>query len=160
MINYTNREGKLFYKQDGYQHDLTDKDLTFEYILVSKEEDKGRIFLVNGNPQNNFYYFDNVRNMILYSMTRDFIFDLKIKFNSGDDIEGDDLPIPAGEEGVQLQVNYKFYNLYENPITNFKLEILFVKKVEIVVDDIPEGCQLKKEKATKYEDLNLEEFNP
>ena len=159
LINHTNREGKLFYKQNGYQHDLTDKDLTFEYILVSNEENKGRIFIVNGNPEDNFYYFDNVRNMILYSMTRDFIFDLKIKFNSGDEIEGDDLPIPAGEEGVQLQVNYKFYNLYENPITNFKLEILFVKKVEIVVDDIPEGCQLKKEKATKYEDLNLEEFN-
>ena len=34
-----------------------------------------------------------------------------------------------------------------------------MKKVEIVVDDIPEGCQMKKEKATKYEELNLEEFN-
>ena len=162
LINYTNKEAKLFYKKDGYQYDITNKDETYEYILVSDEEqDKGRIFIVNGNPEENFYYFDNVRNMILYSMTKDYIYDLKIKFttpNAGNTAEvEDDLPIPAGEEGVQLQVDYKFYNLYENPITNFKLEILFVNKVEVV--DIPEGCLLKKEKATKFESLNLTEFN-
>ena len=135
---------------------------TYEYILVSDEEqDKGRIFIVNGNPEENFYYFDNVRNMILYSMTKDYIYDLKIKFTTPNAVNTaeveDDLPIPAGEEGVQLQVDYKFYNLYENPITNFKLEILFVNKVEAV--EIPEGCLLKKEKATKFESLNLTEFN-
>ena len=160
LIKYTNKESKLFYKQNGYSYDLTDKSLTYEYILVSKEDqDKGRIFIVNGNPEQNFYYFDNIRNMILYSMTRDFIYDLKIKFSSGNSDEGEDLPIPAGEEGVQLQVDYKFYNLYENPITDFKLEILFVKKIDIIESDIPTGCQLKKEKAIKYENLNLSDFN-
>ena len=157
LIKYTNTELKLNYKKDGYQHDITDKGETFEYILVSKEEGgKGRIFLVNGNPIGNSYYFENVRNMILYSMTRNFIYDLNIKFSLEE--EGEEaLPIPAGEEGVQLQVNYKFYNLFNTPITNFKLEILFVNKIKLV--EAPTGCELKMEQATKYSQMNLTDFN-
>ena len=157
LIKYTNKELKLNYKKDGYQNDITNKDETFEYILVSKDATKGRIFLVNGNPIGNSYYFENVRNMILYSMTRNFIYDLKIKFSSGESSEDEDLPIPAGEEGVQLQVNYKFYNLYDTPITNFKLEILFANKIKIV--DVPTECRLNTEQDTKYEEMNLEDFN-
>ena len=158
LINYTNSEGKLYYKEDGIQHDINDRSANFSYLLISKEDpDKGRIFLVNGNPEQNFYYFDNVRNILLYCMTRDYIYDLKIKFSLNEESQ-EDLPIPAGEEGVQLVANYKFYNLYNTDISDFKLEILFAKKIDFI-GDVPFGCQLKKEKATKYEGLNLTEFN-
>ena len=159
LIKYTNREKKLNYKQDGRPYDIDDKDATFDYILVSKEEgNKGRIFLVNGNPIGNSYYFENVRNMILYSMSRDFIYDLNIKFtsNTGEEAD-DDLPIPAGEEGVQLSVSYKFYNLFDYVMNNFKLEILFANKIELV--SAPTGCELKKEKAQNYDEANLADFN-
>ena len=134
LIKYTNREQKLNYKKDDRPYDITDKDATYEYILVSKQDgNKGRIFLVNGNPIGNSYYFENVRNMILYSMSRDFIYDLNIKFASSTGEEADDdLPIPAGEEGVQLSVSYKFYNLFDYVMNNFKLEILFANKIELV----------------------------
>ena len=155
LINYTNKKGTLFYKKDGYQIDIEDKDATFEYLLISKEEqNKGLIFIVNGNPEQNFYYFDNIRNIILYSMTKDYIYDLKIKFSLG---EEEDLPIPAGEEGIQLIADYKFYNLYDSPIIDFKLEILVANKIKIV--DYPSECVIKTEKATKYEHKNLANFD-
>ena len=75
-------------------------------------------------------------------MTKDYIYDLKIKFSLG---EEEDLPIPAGEEGIQLIADYKFYNLYDSPITDFKLEILVANKIKIV--DYPSECIIKTEKA-------------
>ena len=158
IIKYTNNELTLNYKEDGYQHDIKEKNATYDYILVSKEDGKkGRIFLVNGNPIANTYYFENVRNMILYSMTRDFIYDLKIKFSGENVNPEEELPIPAGEEGVQLLVNYKFYNLYDVPMTNFKLEILFANKLKLIA--APTGCVLKEERATRYSEMNLSDFN-
>ena len=83
IIKYTNTEKKLNYKLDGYQHDIDDTDITFDYIMISKEDGKkGRIFIVNGNPVSNIYYFENVRNMILYSMSRS-IMCIMILANSG-----------------------------------------------------------------------------
>ena len=160
LIHYNNKEKKLYRKVDGGIHDLTDQSLTFDYILISKEDSqkvKGRIFLVNGNPDQNFWYFENVRNMILYCMTKDYIFDLKIKFNLKEESD-EDLPIPAGEEGVQLVTNYKFYNLYDTQITNFRLEILFAKKIEFY-GDLPTGCSLQNVDKTKYAGINLTDFS-
>ena len=159
LIKYTNKELKLNYKQNDQIYDIRDENAKYDYILVSNESNdgKGRIFLINGNPVGNTYYFDNVRNIILYSMTKNFIYDLKIKFSSGEESD-EDLPIPAGEEGVQLAASYKFYNLYETPISDFRLEILFAHKIELV--QIPNECELKHETLPKYEESNLGEvFN-
>ena len=159
LIKYTNTAKKLQYIQNNSPFGIEDPNETFEYILVSNEEEgKGRIFLVNGNPIGNPDYFQNVRNMILYSMTKNYIYDLKIKFAAREGEENDeDLPIPAGEEGVQLQVDYKFYNLYDKLMTNFNLEILLVNKVKIV--QYPPNCQFKEEIITKFDELKLDEFN-
>ena len=157
LIKYTNKELKLNYKQNDQIYDIRDENAKYDYILVSNESNdgKGRIFLINGNPVGNTYYFDNVRNIILYSMTKNFIYDLKIKFSSGEESD-EDLPIPAGEEGVQLAASYKFYNLYETPISDFRLEILFAHKIELV--QIPGECELKHETLPKYEESNLGEI--
>ena len=159
LIKYTNTAKKLQYIQNNSPFGIEDPNETFEYILISNEEEgKGRIFLVNGNPIGNPDYFQNVRNMILYSMTKNFIYDLKIKFAAREGEENDeDLPIPAGEEGVQLQVDYKFYNLYDKLMTNFNLEILLVNKVKIV--QYPPNCLFKEEIITKFDELKLDEFN-
>ena len=159
LIKFTNKNNYLYYKIESHLEDIEDPQKTFHYLLVSKEEGKkGRIFLFNGNPIQNIDYFENVRNIILYTMTRDFIYDLKIKFSLGDNADEDeDLPIPAGEEGVQLAVTYKFYNLFDKPITDFNLEILFAKKIKIV--EVPSACTIKEEQATKYSEMNLKDFD-
>ena len=164
LVYYTNHGKSLYTKKNGQQFDDKNRESTYHYIMVSKQDDeenkgKGVIFLVNGNPIENTYYIANVRNMILYSMTRDVIYDLKIKFNKRDessDDDDEDLPIPGGEQGVQLIASYQFFNLFDTPIKNFKLEILFAKKIEIKnVEKLNEiGCQLKTDDPTKYNDLN------
>ena len=156
LIKYKNTNKGLYYLENSRPVDIENPEETFDYILVSNQDGKkGRIFLVNGNPVNNITYFENMRNIILYTMTRDFIYDLKIKFSSGQNTnEDDDLPIPAGEEGVQLSVNYKFYNLFNTPMNNYKLQILFVNKIKII--EAP-GCQIKSEETTDFPELT--EFN-
>ena len=108
MIEYTNSEKTLIKKIDGYETAIENRDIKYPYILISKEESgKGRIMLVNGSPIKNSYYLQNVRNMILYAMTSNIIYDLKIKFNPNNSEKEEDIPIPAGKEGVQIVVSFK-----------------------------------------------------
>ena len=61
---------------------------------------------------------------------------------------------------MQLLASYQFYNLFDTTLKNFKLEILFAKKLEIKnLDKLKEsGCDLKEEKLQKYENSNLADF--
>ena len=162
LIKYTNEQSTLVYKENGYPHDITDTTMEYDYILVSKEDlTKGRIFIVNGNPVRNLELFNNVRNMILFSMSKNVLYDLNIKFtlnnNNGDNLDEEDgVPIPAGEEGVQLLTSFKFYNLYNTPLTNIKLELLFANKVELITR--PDNCIIKTD--DKYLlNTNIPNFN-
>ena len=153
LIKYVNSNNNLYYLENNRPQEIQSLEETFDYILVSDEDGiKGRIFLVNGNPARNTEYFENMRNIILYTMTRDFIYDLKIKFSSGQNAnEDEDLPIPAGEEGVQLLVTYKFYNLFNTPMSNYKLQLLFANKIKII--QVPTGCVIKNEETSDFSDL-------
>jgi hypothetical protein len=95
------------------------------------------------------YYLGNVRNMILYAMSKNLIYDLKIKFNLFNSDE--ELPIPAGEEGVRLLASYKLYNLGDYDISNIDIDILTAYKVEL----IPNGGNCVIENDNKYKDLNI-----
>ena len=153
LIKYKNTESKkLFKKSEGVEEDITDSNALIDYIVVSKEDassQKGRIFIVNGNPILNAYYINNIRNMILYAMTKNLIYDLQIKFETANS-EEEDLPIPAGEEGIQLVTSMKILNLDEIAITNVEVNILFAKKIVL---NSPEGCT--KVNDNKYADLNI-----
>ena len=153
LIKYVNSNNNLYYLENNRPQEIQSLEETFEYILVSDEDGiKGRIFLVNGNPARNTEYFENMRNIILYTMTRDFIYDLKIKFSSGQNAnEDEDLPIPAGEEGVQLLVTYKFYNLFNTSMSNYKLQLLFANKIKII--QYPTGCEIPTEQTSDFSDL-------
>ena len=99
--------------------------------------------------------------MILFSMSKNVLYDLNIKFtlnnNNGDNLDEEDgVPIPAGEEGVQLLTSFKFYNLYNTPLTNIKLELLFANKVELITR--PDNCIIKTD--DKYLlNTNIPNFN-
>ena len=47
-------------------------------------------------------------------MSKNAIFEYNFKMGNGDE----DLPIPGGEEGVQLTIYFKFYNVFSNEISN------------------------------------------
>jgi hypothetical protein len=161
-INYTNEEKTIYYKTNNGYILQTDNDtnVQYHYLLVSKEEKttngklKGRIMLINGNPIKDMYYFGNVRNMILYAMSKNLIYDLKIKFNRFNSDE--ELPIPAGEEGIQLLTSYKLYNLGDYDMSNIDIDILIAKNVELITE--AQNCEIK-ENDDKYKDLNISYLN-
>ena len=161
-INYTNEEKTIYYKTNDGHILETDNDVNvkYHYLLVSKEEKtnngnlKGRIMLINGNPIKDMYYLGNVRNMILYAMSKNLIYDLKIKFNTFNSNE--ELPIPAGEEGVQLQTFFKLYNLGDYDMSNIDIDILIANNVELISE--VENCIIK-ENDDKYKDLNISYLN-
>ena len=153
LIKFTNEDKTLYYKINGYIYDIPNANATYDYILVSKEDNrKGRIFLVNGNPIRDMIYFIDVRNIILFIMTKNVIYDLKIKFTPANSDMDDELPIPAGEEGVQLLASYKLYNLFDYYLTDIEINILIAKKVEII-STISGGCEIKND--DKYKNLNI-----
>jgi len=160
-INYTNEEKTIYYKTNDGHILQTDNDVNikYHYLLASKEEKtqngklKGRIMLINGNPIKDMYYFGNVRNMILYAMSKNLIYDLKIKFNNFNSDE--ELPIPAGEEGVQLLTSYKLYNLGDYDISNIDIDILIANNVELKSN--ADNCKI--ENDNKYKDLNMSYLN-
>ena len=128
LIKYTNANKFLQKVKDGYETKIEDTTQTYDYILLSKEDgDKGRILIVNGNPIQYTYYFNEVRNFILYTMSRNFIYDLKIKFNpsNSESVLEEDLPIPGGEEGVQIITSFKILNLDVTDINDVEINILF-----------------------------------
>ena len=151
LIDYTNTNGKIYKKTiEGEMIDISDTTAKFNYILTSKEEgEKGRIMIVNGNPIQQTGYIENVRNMVFYAMSKNLIYDLKIQFSLTDSEE--DLPIPAGEEGVQLVSVYKIYNLDDTDITDIEVNILLANEIEIIQN--PTGCNV--EIDDKYSQLNV-----
>ncbi|MBO5530612.1 MAG: hypothetical protein J5970_04365, partial [Bacilli bacterium] len=155
LIEYVNDEKTLLTKTDGRETNIDDRNVKYDYILVSnEEEEKGRIMLVNGSPIKNTYYFENIRNMILYAMTRNAIYDLKINFNPSNSDMDEDLPIPAGEEGVQLSTFFKLYNLADYDMNDIEINILIAKKVEIITV-FPSSDECKIVEDDKYKELNI-----
>ena len=150
LIKYTNKNQFLQMEKDGYETKIEDKDITYDYILVSKEViGKGRIMIVNGNPIQSNYYLVHTRNFILYAMTKNLIYDLKIKFNSNSD---EDLPIPAGEEGVQIVASFKILNLDVTDMTDVEVNILFAEDIKVIEEN---GISLIVNDPNKYKDLNV-----
>ena len=149
LIKYTNTESQKLFKKIEYEEEITDSSAVYDYIVMSKEDgEKGRIFIVNGNPILKTYYINNVRNMIFYAMSKNFIYDLKIKFDTPNSEE--DLPIPAGEEGVKLVTSMSILNLDVTDITDVKINILFAEKIKV---EVPEGCTNQTD--NKYANLNI-----
>ena len=149
LIKTTNPYKNLQKIVDGEETIIEDKTKTYDYILVSKEDsEKGRIMIVNGNPIQNTYFFIHSRNFILYAMCKNFIYDLKIKFSLGSE---EDLPIPAGEEGVQLVSSFKIFNLDIIDMKDIEVNILFAKDVKLISSN---ECSYITTDKNKYKDLN------
>ena len=150
LVSLINQDKTLYMKKDGYITNIDEPNTKYDYILTSKDEEgKGRLMIVNGNPIQETSYIENIRNMIFYSMTKDIIYDLRIIFSSSDSDE--DLPIPAGEEGVQLKSVYKLYNLEDTDITDVEINILFANKIKLISD--VDDCTLIHD--NKYNTLNI-----
>ena len=109
---------------DGLTYNLIEKERIYNpLILYKKNKQNGYIFVLNHNP---FIYGGDKRsvlNIILLSLSRELLMTSKVNLNtniSNPDLI-DNLPIPAGEFGFQLQIKIFIHNLNDKSMENSKL---------------------------------------
>ena len=138
-------EGLAYKTIDGFNQQLKDDDKDFPYVLT-KEYNKGRIWIINGQPTKNADYGDMVSNIVMYAMGKNMIFDAYINLDKDED--GNELPIPGGESGVVLEVNFNLYNLYTGVISNYYID-LFIR-YNLAFYSYPSECRLYLNDRTIY----------
>ena len=152
-IDVSNSQGVEYKNADGVETALgADSSKTFPFLLTKQDEGQGRIFILNGNSLTNSDYAYPILNCMFYSMGKNVIFDAYIKYDSDDD----DIPVPGGEEGVQLNAFFQFLNLYETSLSSIYIDIFIPNLVSF--SEIPSGCTLTTNDKSIYKsvtDMNI-----
>ena len=143
----------LKYKSGGVEENLSGNENDFPFVLTKEYNSNSRIWIVNGQAFTNSDYASFMMNIFFHSMSKNAIFEYNFKMGNGDE----DLPIPGGEEGVQLTIFFKFYNVFSNEISNFNLDILLPDKV-IFTDYSMSGCEIKDNYPKSIESMNLNKY--
>ena len=110
----------------GIPRPLTEEEKSFLPLFLYKKYGKGSMMIINGNPfyiQNNGPLFNNA---FLYAISKPMYLTSRVKM--GDTTE--DVPIPAGEAGVHLDIEVVYFNLDDKEVKNFDLHIYLPRKVE------------------------------
>ena len=116
------------------------------FYSIKKNDKDGQLYLMNFNPMMSESWKNLPFNLLIMGMSRQFY--LSSKVNMAIDSGISDLPIPAGEVGVNLQVKTTIHNLDDNEISNSKLYVFLPDNFGWV--DIPKTCKFD-------ENINLPE---
>lgn len=137
----------LTYKSDeGNDVPLEADAQDFPYALV-KQEGKGRIYIVNGNPLFKSSFRSIMFNVVFSAMTKNMIFNSYINFGE----EGEDLPIPGGEAGILVEAVIEFINLYNKPVNNFNLCLYL--PVNVSFSNYDNSCHESTELIAEHENI-------
>ena len=98
----------------------------------------GQIFLMNFNPMFEKGYKNIAFNLLALAMSKELYLTSKVNMALNSTLS--DLPIPAGEAGVNLQVKTTIHNLNDEPVSNCKLYVFLPNHFEWT--DTPKGCTL------------------
>ena len=132
----------------GIYSDLEDTDKQYLPFILYKQHNKGKIILFNGNPLLNTYFISPIFNAVLFSMSRDLIFNSYINFGGK---KG--LPIPGGEGGILIEAKVELLNLFDSQISNVELHVWLPNKVAYSNGQIPSSCA---EDSTTLTDVTLD----
>ena len=129
--------------EDGLSFNLTDDGKKYNPLILYKRNNKnGQIYVMNYNPVHAGGDRQILLNIIALALSKDLYMTSKvnININSDSDIK-DDLPIPAGEAGFQLEVNIIIHNLNDKQMTNSKLYLFMPDNFGWTTT--PSGCTEK-----------------
>ena len=136
-VDIQNSEGLKYKTDDGIESNLNGDEADFPFVLT-KTIGKSRIWIVNGQALTNSDYASFIMNILFNTMSKNTIVNYYINIGSGDE----KLPVPGGEEGVQLTTHFDFYNLFLYNVTEFEIDILVPNNVTIKTKGIDE-CSIK-----------------
>ena len=157
--------------ESGLSDPLTEEEKKFNPLVMYKSnENNGKLFVMNLNPFINDIVI--AFNMMLINFSKELFFTSKMSL--GNIIESnEELPIPAGEMGLELEIDTLLHNLNDKELTKFKLYFFLADNFDW--KNIPSNCAKKNniailptnvknkktlESENDYLECNLETINP
>ena len=159
--------------ESGLSDPLTEEEKNFNPLVIYKSNsNNGKLFVMNLNP----FIGDDIGvafNMMMIVFSKELFFTSKM--NLGNILEGSNevLPIPAGEIGLELEIDTLLHNLNDKKLTKFKLYFFLAYNFDW--KNIPSNCSRKNslsilpasvknlktlESENDYLECNLETINP
>ena len=145
-VNTSHPDLKLREAESGlYLPNLTEAQRANITLIAHKSNNKnGQIFLLHFNPMNGGGDRRIILNLILLSLSKELYLTSKVTM-SINSTEIPDMPIPAGEAGINLEVNTILHNLDDQPINNCSLYIFLPDNLNWT--EIPNQCIKTKNKT-------------
>ena len=126
----------------GISENLTAEEKSFIPLILNKinPQSNGQLLILNFNPvyggADKFLAF----NSILLALSKEMYMTTKVNMFSNS-VNIADLPIPAGENGVQLTLNILFHNLNDETINDFQMYLFLPEHFKWIT--IPDICNRK-----------------
>ena len=125
---------------DGLTYNLTDEDRKYNpFLLFKKNKKNGHIYVMNFNPVHNGGERYMLVNYIVNALSKDLYMSSKVNMNNVDNTN--DMPIPAGEFGFQLDINNRIHNLNNQIMNQTKLYAFLPQNFTWA--KVPNNCQKK-----------------
>ena len=129
---------------NGISYNLTEEEKNFNpLVLFRKNNNNGYIFVMNYNPLYSNADKGIAFNIMALSLSKDLYMTSRVNMNRDVDSDLiDNMPIPAGEFGFQLEINTIIHNLNDKEMSDTKL-YLFLPN-HFGWSSKPLNCELKK----------------
>ena len=129
---------------NGLSFNLTEEEKKYNpLVLFRKNNNNGYIFVLNYNPVYSNGEKSIVLNAIVLSLSKELYMTSKVNMNR--DVDSnliDNMPIPAGEFGFQLEINTIIHNLNDKEMSESKLYLFLPDNFGW--SSIPSNCEEKK----------------
>jgi len=112
---------------------------------MRKQIGNGKVLLINGNPGFKSSYKQIVFNSYFIGMAKSVLFNVVVNTK-------DNLPIPGGEAGINLDISMYAYNFYDADMENFKLYLWLPNFIEFI--EMPEFCVADNNTYSRFEYLS------
>ena len=129
---------------DFITKEISDEDkkkLSLPLLSFKNNLKDGQIYLMNFNPMLEGASKNVAFNLLALAMSKELYLTSKVNMALNDTLS--DLPIPAGEAGVNLQVKTTIHNLNDEVVTNCKLYVFLPDNFGWT--NTPDGCSLNQD---------------
>ena len=175
-LNSTDEKLILIDSKSGLTYPLTEEEKKFNPLISFKSNKKnGQLFILNYNPLFKGTDINPTFNILMLIFTKELFITSKVNVNT---LTGEAI-IPAGEPGLEVDVDSKFQNLFDKDINNIKIYLFFPDNINLNINldtcikkndilNIPNNVKNKKlfesqneyflceyEKIKAYETINL-----
>ncbi|MCQ2819574.1 MAG: hypothetical protein MJ252_20110, partial [archaeon] len=157
LINYNSDDSNLRMAntEDGIPRNLTDDEKGYLPMVLHKAYGKGEIIVFNANPSYDREYNSMLFNSVMYLLGQPVLLRGNVKLLTKGNKE---VQIPAGEEGLDLDVSIEYFKLKAELFDSFELHVFLKNHVEYA-NNIPSGCVKSSDKIPQISEDTMNELD-